>query len=427
MPPRDRHFRDPVHDYISFRGSSRTDRLLLDLVGAREVQRLRRVRQLGLANLVFQGAEHSRFPHALGAMQVAREMLDALARTAPRLRRHEEVLLAAALLHDVGHGPLSHAFEPLVRSKHELWSAAIVADEGTEVHRALRRHSRDLPQRVADLFAGRYAPARVLGDVVSSQLDADRLDYLQRDVLATGVRHGRFDLRRILLFLLPGDGRILVDGRAVAAVEGYVIARAHMYEHVYYHKSVRAAESMLRAAVARAGACGALEGLAPGLRAALAGRRPRLADYLAMDDGDFFAALKQWSRDADAGLASLAGGLLHRRLLKCVEIPDALAFGKRYPAVREEARALARRRGFDPDADLVLDEAVEERYLPYKAGGQRGEAILVHTRGRATPRPLEEASDLVRRLADRRVYLVRWFCPEALRDPIRRLVARAAS
>ena len=154
--------------------------------------------------------------------------------------------------------------------------------------------------------------------------------------------------------------------------------------------------------------------------------RPRLADYLAMDDGDFFAALKQWSRDADPGLASLAGGLLHRRLLKCVEIPDALAFGKRYPAVREQARALARRRGFDADSDLVLDEAAEERYLPYTPGGARGEAILVHTRGRATPSPLEEVSDLVRRLADRRVYLVRWFCPEALRDPLRRLVARAA-
>jgi HD superfamily phosphohydrolase len=422
---RDRHFRDPVHDYISFRGSSATDRLLLDLVETREVQRLRRVRQLGLAHLVFPGAEHSRFPHALGVMQVAREMLDALARNEPRLRRHGTVLLAAALLHDVGHGPLSHAFEPLSGSRHERWSAAIVRDGGTEVHRALRRFSRDLPGKVDALLSGSYAPARLLGDVVSSQLDADRLDYLQRDVLATGVRHGRFDLRRILLFLLPGDGRVLVDGRAVAAVEGYVIARAHMYEHVYYHKTVRAAESMLRAAVARARAAGAMEGLAPGLRATLAGRRPRLADYLAMDDGDFTTALKLWARDADPGLASLAGGLLHRRLLKSVEIPDALAFGKRYPGVLADARALLRRRGLDPDSDLVLDESAEERYLPYAAGAARGQAILVHERGRTAPRPLERVSDLVRRLSERRVFLVRWFCPGPVREDLRRLVARA--
>ena len=114
--PRDRHFRDPVHDYISFRGSSRTDRLLLDLVDAREVQRLRRVRQLGLANLVFQGAEHSRFPHALGAMQVAREMLDALARSAPRLRRHEEVLTGQAA---------SPRHSPTARARRILWVLGI--------------------------------------------------------------------------------------------------------------------------------------------------------------------------------------------------------------------------------------------------------------------------------------------------------------
>ncbi len=426
MPPRDRHFRDPVHDYISFRGSSRTDRMLLDLVETPEVQRLRRIRQLGLAHLVFPGAEHSRFTHALGVMAVAREMLDTLCRIQPRLRRHEPVVLAAALLHDIGHGPLSHAFEPIAGARHERWSAAMVEDDGTGVHRALRRFSRDLPGRVGDLFAGRYRPAPLLSDLVSSQLDADRLDYLQRDVLATGARHGRFDLRRILLFLLPGERRVLVDGRALAAVEGYVIARAHMYEHVYYHKTVRAAESMLGAAVARARDLGAVEGLPTGLRATLAGRRPALGDYLDIDDGDFFAALKAWSGSRDRGLRSLAGGLLHRRLLKCVGIPDEVAFGKGYGRVKAEAQDLVRRRGFDPGADLVLDESAEERYLPYAAGGDRGQAILVHQAGRARPRPLEEVSDLVRRLSERRIFLVRWFCTAALRDPLLRIVARAA-
>jgi len=422
---RDRHIRDPVHDYISFRGSSRTDRLLLALVETREVQRLRRIRQLGLAHLVFPGAEHSRFTHALGVLAVAREMFDALCRRAPRLRRHEAAVLSAALLHDVGHGPFSHAFEPIAGRRHEGWSARVLLDEGTEVHRALRRFSHDLPGRVAGVLRGDYAPAPLLGDLVSSQLDADRLDYLQRDVLATGVRHGRFDLRRILLFLVPGRRHVMVDRRALAAVEGYVIARAHMYEQVYYHKTVRAAETMLRGAVARARALGATEGLAPGMRDTLLGRRPSLADYLDLDDGDFLAALRLWSRSRDRGLSSLAEGILHRRLLKCVEVPDAVAFGRGYAALRARARAAVTRAGRDPDCDLLLDEALEERYLPYVAGAKRGEAILVCDAAGRRPVPLEDASDLVRRLSERRVFLVRWFCTPPLREPLRRLVARA--
>ncbi len=317
--------------------------------------------------------------------------------------------------------------EPIAGRRHERWSSAIVLDRGTEVNRVLRRFSRSLPGDVNGILLGRSRASPVLGDLVSSQMDADRLDYLQRDVLATGVRHGRFDLRRILLFLTPGERRVLVDRRAVASVEGYVIARAHMYEHVYYHKTVRAAESMLGAAVLRARELGAAEGLPPGLRATLEGRRPSLGDYLSIDDGDFLLALRAWSGSRDRGLAALAGGLLRRRLLKCVEVPDSLVFRKRrYAAVKERARALLLRRGLDPVADLVLDESAEERYLPYVAGSGRGQAILVHERGRSAPRPLEDVSDLVRRLSERRVYLVRWFCPEALREPLGRLVAGAA-
>jgi HD superfamily phosphohydrolase len=421
---RDRHFRDPVHDYISFRAASPVDRLLLSLVETREMQRLRRVRQLGLANLVFPGAEHSRFTHALGVLQMAREMLDALARHDPSLREHEDVLLSAALLHDVGHGPFSHAFEPIAGGHHETWSARTIAETSTEVNAVLRSHRRDLPADVTALFAGRYRASPLLKDIVSSQLDADRLDYLQRDVLATGVRHGRFDHRRILLFLLPGRGRVLVDRRALAAVEGYVIARAHMYEQVYYHKTVRAAETMLHAAVVRARAVGAYEGLSPGLALTVRGGRPSLDDYLAMDDGDFHGALKAWSVHEDRSLARLAGGLLHRRLLKCVEIPDTLALGEGYAAAREEARRLVKRAGGDPDGDLLPDEAVEERYLPYSPGATHAEALLVADAGGGRPVPLEQASDLVRRLSERRVFLVRWFCTPEHRSPLQRLVRR---
>jgi HD superfamily phosphohydrolase len=265
-----------------------------------------------------------------------------------------------------------------------------------------------------------------LKDVVSSQLDADRLDYLQRDVMATGVRHGRFDLQRMLLFLLPGPRRMHVDARAMTAVEGYVIARAHMYEQVYYHKTVRAAETMLRAAVFRARDLDAVEGLRPGMRATLEGELPALADYLDLDDGDFFAALRTWSTHEDEGLARLAGGLLHRRLMKCVAVPDAVAFGKGYDGLQDRARALVKRRGFDPDADLLLDDTAEERYLPYVIREDRKETILMLPAGRKRPVPLEDQSDLVRRLAERRVFLVRWFCRPELVEPLRRLVARAA-
>src|SRR5882724_568114 len=192
---------DPVHNLIPFE-DNQTDRLLLDLINTREFQRLRRIKQLGMSELVFPGSNHSRLAHSIGVMHVARLMVE---RTEKALQEKlsEDIRMsacAAALLHDVGHGPFSHAFEKVTRERHEARSIEIIRDDATEVSRVLRDADPRLPDRVA-LFvepSGKEAWRAAgippyLRSVVSSQLDADRLDYLLRDSLATGTTYGRFD------------------------------------------------------------------------------------------------------------------------------------------------------------------------------------------------------------------------------------------
>ncbi len=242
-------FRDPVHDIMSFRKDSPEDRVLLQLIETDEVQRLRRIRQLGLTNLVYHGAEHSRFVHSMGVAALARRMYD---QVRPGGAPSERLaVVAAALCHDLGHGPFSHVAERIGRYHHEDVTVALIQTEGTGPHTALSAYDPDLPARVAG-FYDKTNVDEPLRHIVSSQLDADRMDYILRDGMATGVKIGVFDLERILGMLEVRGGGICVNFRAIEAVEGYLLARFHMYKQVYLHKASRAAERMLEAAIRRA-------------------------------------------------------------------------------------------------------------------------------------------------------------------------------
>jgi uncharacterized protein YwgA len=207
--------RDPVHNIIPFEDSP-CDQLLLGLVNTREVQPLRRIKQLGMSEMVFPGANHSRFSHSVGVMYVARMMLERVDRLRSRKTTEDQrtAVLAAALLHDVGHGPFSHAFEKVSGEDHEARTLEIILDPDTEVSKRLRAHDKELPERLAiffdeDIDAGKRRKAAIpefLTQIVSSQLDADRFDYLLRDSYATGAGYGRFDLDWLFLHLqLDGE------------------------------------------------------------------------------------------------------------------------------------------------------------------------------------------------------------------------------
>jgi len=419
-------FRDPVHNAIALERDDPGDRLLLALIDTPELQRLRRIRQLGLAGLVFHGAEHSRFTHSLGAMHLARRILEAVRGQLELGPDERTAVLAAALLHDLGHGPLSHNGEGLWGGRHEEWSSRLVLDPGTAVHQLLAAHEATLPRRVDELVRGVARP-RTLGKIVSGQLDCDRLDYILRDGWALGVSV-TFDLTRLLGMVLIDqiEDRLVIDRRGHDAVEAYLIARYHLFRSVYHHKTVRAAGAMLGAAVRRASllvAQGRLSpgGVAPGLARVLGGGSPTLGEYLALDDGDLWSALKVWAGATDPLLARLAGGLLHRRLYKGLQVvrqdPAAQA------AQLARARDLLRCAGHDPDFELLVDTARDQPYRPYSPAELGPEGIFV--RWPDGNREISETSGVVRSLLQETTD-TRWFVPEELRPELRRLLGATA-
>ncbi len=352
-PSKDRVFRDPVHGLIEFKGE---DRPLADLLDTHAVQRLRRIKQMGFAWLVYSGAEHSRFGHALGAFYVAQRVTKQL-HLDEDLARHVRV---AALLHDIGHGPFSHAWEHVFPGcDHETWGARIVAED-TELRQTLEHIEPGLATTLRSFWTKEYQPAYAR-KLVSSQLDVDRLDYLLRDGHYSGAGYATYDLDWIIFALQVGTVRssnddgipaqdLVVDyRRGMFAVEQYLFARSYMYAQVYHHKAVRAAEwlfikTMERfAELARHGA--EPDGLPTGGRLAR-GETVAIADYLALHDVSVQTALDHWAGYGGHGtapaqdpiLADLARRVVDRRLFKTFDLgDDARIADKLGPAALEIA------------------------------------------------------------------------------------------
>src|SRR5256885_7654843 len=203
---------------------------MIRLIDTPEFQRLRRIKQLGLAMFTYQGAEHSRFTHSLGVMHVMTRALTLLGAHYPISAEARVAGRAGALLHDLGHGPLSHVVEKVFHFHHEDWTRRIVLDPSTEVNQILRSFNHTLPETLASLYQHSYSPAFV-SQLVSSQLDCDRMDYLLRDSLMTGAKYGMYDLEWVLhaLRLDEASDRIYVESKGLFAVEEYLQARYYMF------------------------------------------------------------------------------------------------------------------------------------------------------------------------------------------------------
>jgi HD superfamily phosphohydrolases len=254
MLPREKVFRDPVHNYIHVQ-----HKVILDLINTKEFQRLRRVKQLGTSSFTFQGAEHTRFTHCMGVYEITRQICDNFQRNYPTktpndgLWNDDErlVALCAALLHDVGHGPYSHTFEHIFDTDHEMWTQKIITSKETEINQVLRQVSDDFPEKVASVISKTYPNPQVV-QMISSQIDADRMDYLLRDAYFTGTKYGMFDLTRILRVMRPYQGGIAFDNDGMHAVEDYVLCRFQMYQQVYFHPVSRGMEVVLTKLLQRA-------------------------------------------------------------------------------------------------------------------------------------------------------------------------------
>ena len=210
----------------------------------REFQRLRRIKQLGTTYLVFHGAEHSRFNHSLGVYEIVRRIMDDVFIGRPEWDENERLLvLCAALLHDLGHGPFSHAFENVFETDHEYFTRQILLGD-TEVNSVLRRVAEDFPEKVAQVIEKTY-PNELVVSLISSQIDADRMDYLQRDAYYTGVSYGHFDMERIMRVMRPRKNGVVIKESGMHAVEHYIMSRYQMYLQIYFHPVSRSAEVVL--------------------------------------------------------------------------------------------------------------------------------------------------------------------------------------
>jgi HD superfamily phosphohydrolase len=419
--------RDPIHGLVAFEGDE--EGIVERLLDTPEVQRLRRVRQLGVTSVAFPGAEHSRFAHALGAAFVMKLLLARLRAIHGALPEAQRVTpdrareaMAAALLHDLGHGPLSHLFEDAIPGAppHETWTERIVLDPSTGVHAALAAVSPALPGRVVDLVHGRHE-LPYLAKAVSGELDVDRCDYLLRDAHATGVRYGLYDLDWLLRSLRfapvsSGPPALAIDGaKGLRAIEAFITARLFMFQEVYLHKSSRAAEWMIRKILSRAimvlreGT--ALDGVPAAVASVARGEPIALHDYLELDDGVLWGAMHMWEGASDRPLADLTRRIRARSLFKTLELfGDQAALPGRDRAL-DIARDVARAAGYDPDVYVGLDVATDE-----PLGASDLPLMVVYAKGPA--RPLHEVSFLLGRLAGQVLSRVRLVLAPELRDRV---------
>ncbi len=325
MKPKFKIFADPVHGFISV-----PRQLLLPLIHTPEVQRLRRIRQLGVGNLVYPGAEHTRFGHALGAMALMQDALNVLSEKGTSISPEEyKAALAAALLHDIGHGPFSHTLEHVLIEDfhHESMSRVLIE--------LLNNRFPGQLDLVLQMFDNTY-DRPFFHQLISSQLDMDRLDYLRRDSFHTGVAEGAVGVPRIIktLRVHPEEGgrdaTIAIEPKGIYAVENFLFARRLMYWQVYLHKTVVAGDRLLYGIIRRArdliqqGVSQVEELCSPSLFFFLSNQvkgneiqHPTVIEaYCDLDDNDIIYSLKQWMRCKDPILEDLCRRFISRSFLR---------------------------------------------------------------------------------------------------------------
>lgn len=370
--------RDPVHGYIHI-----DLKVIWDVINTGWFQRLRRIRQLGGAHMVYHCAEHNRFSHSLGVYEIVRRMCSEVPDLSDALNEREKVtVMLAGLLHDVGHGPYSHAFESVSRTSHEVMTCRII-EEDTEITRILEEASAGLAKDVADVIRHK-ASNYLLCQMISSQLDADRMDYLLRDAYFTGTAYGTFDLERILRTLRVEDERLVIKESGVYAVENYIMARYHMYWQVYYHPVARSYEGMIHALFMRLRDVGGEDPSVIDLfKPVLKEEAMALADYFRLDDNTCTYGFMSLSAHPDPVLADLSVRIRDRRLYKYTDST---------PANRKRIRERLDTLGFPREYYLLKDTVQQHPYVPYT--GERNGAIWVRMKD-GTSRELSAASNIV--------------------------------
>ncbi|MGJ7910939.1 HD domain-containing protein [Neobacillus sp. LXY-1] len=362
-------FKDPVHRYVHVR-----DRAIWDLIGTKEFQRLRRIKQLGTTFLTFHGAEHSRFHHSLGVYEIVRRIIDDVFVGRPEWNDEDRLLtLCAALLHDLGHGPFSHAFEKVFDFDHEDFTRAIILGD-TDVNKVLSRVSPDFPKKVAEVIA-KTSEKKLVVSLISSQIDADRMDYLQRDAYFTGVSYGHFDMERILRVMRPKEEQVVIKKSGMHAVEDYIMSRYQMYWQVYFHPVSRSAEVILTKILHRAKQL-FKENYSfkyePIHFTSLFHEQVTLDAYLKLDESVIMFYFQIWQEEKDSILSDLCRRFVNRNLFKYAEFDPAKEYKK-----LADLNSLFIKAGLDPEYYLVVDSSSDLPYDFYRPGEEE-ERLPIH-------------------------------------------------
>lgn len=413
--PREKVFRDPIHGTIIV-----DNQIILDLIDTPEFQRLRRIKQLGTSSMTFHGAEHSRFGHCLGVYEITRRICNLFQRNYPQqvpqdgLWNDQErpVALCAALLHDLGHGPYSHTFEHIFHTDHEQITRRIITSESTNINRILRRVGNDFPQKVASVIDHTYQNPQVV-QMISSQVDADRMDYLQRDSYYTGTNYGKFDLDRVLHMMRPVKDGIAFEINGMHAVEDYILSRLQMYLQVYFHPVSRSMEVILDHLLMRAKwlyqhPSQYQPEFMPRLLMPFFNGHYDLNDYLTLDDGVLTTYFIHWMNSSDKILSDLAQRFINRRPFKSAVYDQQTRF--MLPKLRE----LITTAGFDVDYYTAVDSSYKLPYDTYNPQDSKPQTQieLIYPNGELTE--LSQVSTLVASVSGREAGDRRFFFPREM-------------
>lgn len=348
---------DPVHGFITI-----PHELIFDIIEHPYFQRLRRISQTGLLNLIFPGATHTRFHHAIGAMHLMFTAIETLKLKGIQISKEEEKgALLSILLHDIGHGPFSHALENMLMDEwhHEKLSLLLMNDLNTEFNGEL--------SVAIEMFQGKYH-RKFFNQLISSQLDVDRLDYLKRDSFYTGVSEGNINTQRIISMMNVSDDELVIDAKGIYSIENYLTARMFMYWQVYYHKTAALAEHLLVKILNRAKyliSQGAELKCSDNLNYFLKKNKFTQAStedirrFTELDDNDVIQAIKFWQHCDDFVLSYLCKCIIKRKFPKTIS--SSKPFSEEM--IREKTDLSNKFFGID-NAELLIDE-VARTLLPY--------------------------------------------------------------
>ncbi|MFQ6793484.1 MAG: HD domain-containing protein [Thomasclavelia sp.] len=370
-------FRDAIHNYIYV-----DQPLILELIDTPEMQRLKRIKQLGGVHQVYQSAEHSRFTHSLGVYHVVLKMINDTILKDVLSDYDKLTVMCAALLHDIGHGPFSHCFEEVFKSSHEEYTIRIINGH-SQVHQVLESFHQGFSKQVSSIITKEH-PNKILVQMVSSQLDCDRMDYLLRDSHFTGTIYGHFDMARILRVLRVYDGKIVFKESGVQAIENYILARYHMYWQVYYHPMGRSYEQILMSIFKRIKDLylqgfdlGDIRYLVPFINGNVSE-----ADYLKLDESIILYYFTVFKESKDPILADLCDRFLNRRLFNYCDLVDA----DDIEVIKKRCIKL----GYDPKYYVLFDD---QSQIPYFISHDELSEIEILVNGKL--RFLPEVSEIV--------------------------------